>query len=324
MPRVSVIVPTYRRARFLSQAIASVVTQSYTDFEVIIVDDASNDDTENVVSRFSDPRIRYIKHETNKGGAAARNTGIKNAIGDFIAFLDDDDEWLPEKLRRQVEVLCSSSRKCGCVYTGCVKVERESGRILQQKIPTQSGDISDSLLRKNCICSTSSVLLRRECLDKVGLFDEKLPSYQDYDMWIRISKHFDFENIPEPLFIYYLHEIKIWKNCDAISAGLGLMIKKYGVKPWSVWKHFGYYGYLEVGILYCQNGDPRKGRGAYLMAIKLCPYQLKAYVLFAVSVFGAGFLAKLTAIRKKRSIVFEAIEVRSWSAQRKRSEKRAQ
>src|SRR5258705_13939604 len=105
MSQVSVVIPTHNRSEFLRSAIASVLGQTYQDFELIVVDDASTDSTAEVVVSFNDSRIKFIRHQTNQGGSAARNTGIRASKCDYIAFLDDDDEWSPRKLSKQVEVL---------------------------------------------------------------------------------------------------------------------------------------------------------------------------------------------------------------------------
>src|SRR5262245_40242735 len=216
MPEVSVIIPTHNRACFLRDAITSVLNQTFQEFEIIVVDDASCENTSEVVASFHDKRIRLIRHATNKGGSAARNTGILASTCNFIAFLDDDDEWLPDKLAKQMNIFCSSLAEVGCVYTGCVMVNRDNGRVIDQRIPTKRGNLSKDLLRSNCVGGTSSVLLKKTCLQKVGLFDEMLPRSQDYDLWIRIANEFLFEYVPEPLFKYYVHENKISTNLDAI------------------------------------------------------------------------------------------------------------
>ena len=117
MPAVSVIIPTYNRAEFLRLAITSVLNQTFQDFEIIVVDDASEDHTHEVMNNLNDKRIKYIRHEVNKRVSAARNTGVLHSSGDYIAFLDDDDEWLPSKLQRQVALLEDSTSTCGGVYT---------------------------------------------------------------------------------------------------------------------------------------------------------------------------------------------------------------
>jgi glycosyltransferase involved in cell wall biosynthesis len=284
---------------FLRGAIASVLNQTFRDLEVIVVDDASNDTTLDVVSGFSDPRIRYVRHELQKGGAAARNTGIRRTAGEYIAFLDDDDEWFPEKLNLQVVLLDRSSSEVGAVYTGCIKVDHTSGKVLSQKTPTHRGDLHQRFLVKNCVTSTSSVVLRRQCLESVGLFDETLPSSQDHDMWIRISRGFHFESIPEPLFRYRVHEDKISTNLEACEDGIRRMIDKHGSHT-SVWKrNFGYQGYIEIATLCCLRGDSGRAREAYLNAIRMFPFGIQAYLALCLCLVGTGAVTKTLAMKQR-------------------------
>src|SRR5215471_7855638 len=141
MPKVSVIIPTHNRAEFLRSAITSVLNQTYQDFEIIVVDDASTDKTPEVVASFHDGKIKYIRHDANKGDAGSRNTGIRNSSGDFLAFLDDDDEWLPEKLQMQVGLLRNSRVKVGGVYTGSLRIDKTTGKILAIDIAGKRGDL---------------------------------------------------------------------------------------------------------------------------------------------------------------------------------------
>src|SRR5262249_34375929 len=141
MPQVSVIIPTHNRAKSLQAAITSVLNQTYRDFEIIVVDDASKDNTEHVVRRFRDERIKYIRCAVNKGEAGARNKGVKASAADYIAFLDDDDEWLPRKLELQVALMDSCSLKVGGVYSGYVEIDKTTGRIIGETIPIKRGDI---------------------------------------------------------------------------------------------------------------------------------------------------------------------------------------
>jgi glycosyltransferase involved in cell wall biosynthesis len=255
------------------------------------------DNTSQVVSNFRDSRIKYIRHETNKGAPAARNTGIKISSGQYIAFLDDDDEWLPEKLRMQVKLLENTSERIGCVYTGCFFVDRNTGKIVFQYIPSKRGDLSDELVVRNCIGATSTPLLRRECFERVGLFDENLPSYQDYDMWIRISKEFHFEYIKESLVRSYMHENQITTNPAAISKGFELMLMKYGHFP-SLRRTLS-YRYLIMGIFYCYSNDIKGGRRMFLKAIKLHPFEIKHYFNLGLSLLGADNFRKLKELKGK-------------------------
>ena len=125
MPKVSVVIPTYNRPEFLGAAISSVLNQTFQDWELLVVDDASENDTEEVVDGFGDHRLRWFRHEKRIGGSAARNTGIVNSVGAYVAFLDDDDEWLPDKLRLQVELLRKES---GC-SRNCLRRLHSRGQI---------------------------------------------------------------------------------------------------------------------------------------------------------------------------------------------------
>ena len=177
-PLVSVIIPTYNRASLLKRAIESVLNQEFEDFELIVVDDASQDRTPKVIESFKDGRIRYLRLKKNSGGPVARNTGIKKARGKFIALLDDDDEWLPNRLSVQIEKFETLEKKVGVVYGGFYYVSQENGRIIGKRFPRYRGNVYHHLLRENFIGSPT-LLIRRECFKKAGLFDPKLSSSQD-------------------------------------------------------------------------------------------------------------------------------------------------
>jgi glycosyltransferase involved in cell wall biosynthesis len=276
------------------------LNQTFQDFELIVVDDASAENSFEVVASFHDDRIKFIRHETRKGGSAARNTGILNSTGDYIAFLDDDDEWLPEKLAKQMKVLLASPKEVGCVSTGCVDVSSSTGRILGEYVPKKRGNLSKDLLVANCVGSTSSVLLKRECLERTGLFDESLPCSQDYDLWIRISKEFLFECVREPLFKYRIHQNKISTNLEALTKGTEIMAAKYRDYPLSYYRE----QYVDIGIMYCLAGDVHKGRIAFLEAIKLFPFQVRSYFNFCLSLLGAETFRKLKEAERKISAAF--------------------
>ena len=150
MSQVSVIIPTHNRARFLREAISSVLNQTFQDFEILVVDDASDDNTREVVAGFEDIRIKYFRHDTNRGGSAARNTGIRNSMCSYIAFLDDDDEWFPEKLGKQMELLLASDPKVGAVYTGYLDVDKATGQVIGEQLPSRRGNLPTSLSRELC------------------------------------------------------------------------------------------------------------------------------------------------------------------------------
>ena len=187
MPKVSVIIPTYNRSNFLRAAVQSVLNQTFTDFDIVIVDDASEDDTQAVVASFSDDRIKCIRHPLNRQIAATRNTGMVNSGGEYIAFLDDDDQWLPEKLAKQVAILDGSASSVGAVYTAFDQVDVATKDVLRTIRPGKRGHILHELCIRNWIGTASTVCLRRRCLDEVGLFDESVAFGEEYDMWIRLA-----------------------------------------------------------------------------------------------------------------------------------------
>ncbi len=281
MPKVSVIIPTCNRADFLRTALESVQQQTFRDFETLVIDDASQDHTPEVVRSFTSMPVRYFRHETRKGGAAARNTGIVNAYGCYLAFLDDDDEWLPEKLHLQVDLLDHSPAEVGIVYTGYVIIERGSGREIARKVPLRRGRIASFLFEENSVGGTSSVMIRKECFATVGLFDEQLPSFQDYDLWIRLAQEFQFDYVQGPLLKYYVHERKIWTDLEALDIGMEILLKKYHY-PRGLKKTCSYY-YRFLGNQYRQRGDLTKARRAYAKAVKLYPVNIKHGVRLVLS-----------------------------------------
>lgn len=295
-PLVSVIIPTYNRAHLVERAINSVLNQTYQDFEIIVVDDCSNDDTEAVIKRFHDPRIRYIRHEKNQGGSAARNTGIRAAHGEIIAFLDSDDEWMPEKLFEQVRVL-REDPNCDAVYTDIYFVH-EDGKMITHRFPKVNGNIYYELLKKNVVGTTSTVLLRRQCFDTVGLFDESLPSCQDWDMWIRISKNYKFRKIDKPLVKYKWHQVQISKNIEAVQRGHEKIMEKYKEEICALGCHIESMHYFHLGNLLCHLGKIEQGRKYLFKAVLKSPLQLKNSIYLLSACLGKKAFEKLARIKR--------------------------
>ena len=204
-PIVSVIIPTFNRANLLISAIKSVLNQTIEDFELIIVDDASTDDTQQKVAAIDDPRIRYILQEKNLGECGTRNTGLGAVQGQYIAFLDSDDEWLPNKLEKQLNMFKSAPDEVGVVYSW-LKVINDQGAIVRMRKPAINGDVQDFLLYKNLVGTPSTVMIKKECIEPDLQFDTNLRCCGDWDMWLQISKNFRFEVIPEPLALYRDHD----------------------------------------------------------------------------------------------------------------------
>jgi len=276
MAEVSVIIPTYNRADLLRAAITSVLNQTFQDFEIIVVDDASDDHTPAVVSGFNDDRITYIRHDKTGGEAKARNTGVINSGAEYIAFLDDDDEWLPEKLELEINLLKNCSQVVGGVYTGIIRVDRACGKTLSCRIPDQRGDIYHHMIFGNVVGTPSTVLLRKECFSKVGLFDENIAYGLDYDMWIRISKEYHFECISAPLVKYYMHGNQISNQKGIVNDGLESLLIKYE-KLFRLNRRVFSQSYFDLGYCFRQEKNCRKALGAILKAIKIYPFGFRNY-----------------------------------------------
>ena len=281
-PKVSVVIPTKNRANYLSSAIQSVLRQTFKDLEIIVVDGASTDNTK-VVSKFADKRIRYVHQKKDRGQSASRNLGIKCSRGKFIAFLDDDDLWMPTKLERQLKII-SKNPKIGLVCTGALVFENNS-KILGSRIPDRKGNIFPDILKRNYIGNCSSVLIKKECLDKVGLFDENLKVCEDFDLWIRLTKYYEIDYLQEPLILLRLHEKRISTDIDRILRTNKSLFKKYVKDLRKLQKIRGFWHY-RFGRLYCKCGKAAEGRKEFMKAIGNNPFSIMYYVSLLASLFG--------------------------------------
>lgn len=223
MPKVSVIIPTYNRARYICRAINSVLNQTFTDYEIIIVDDGSTDNTREVLAQYGN-RIVYLS-QSNKGISASRNRGISAAQGEYIAFLDSDDEWLPEKLTIQVDMLDKNER-LGLACSRMLILDSD-GKQRGYKPEERTGRNFRELIEIGGDLPTSTVMTRKACFDKVGVFDETLPPMEDFEMWVRIASRYDIYMMPEKvLAYYYTHDHQITKNTTLVYEATVKLDKK--------------------------------------------------------------------------------------------------
>lgn len=201
-PTTSAVIPTYNRTDLLPDAIECVLGQTYEDFECIVVDDGSDEDTASVLEQFDDPRIKYVEHEENRGLSAAVNTGAEASNGDYIAFLDDDDRWLPEKLEKQLDLIERLSDDVGLVYCW-MDYYRGTGEKYRENHAELSGNIFEELLDTQRIGNNSTIFVRSEVFEAVGGFDESLPRGVDGDFLRRVARKFEIDYVPEVLVEYY-------------------------------------------------------------------------------------------------------------------------
>jgi glycosyltransferase involved in cell wall biosynthesis len=212
VPRVSVVIPLYNRAHTIERALGSVARQSFGDFEIVVVDDASRDGGAEKIAGF-DPRLRILRHPANRGAAAARNTGIKAAQGDYVAFLDSDDEWLPEKLGTQMGVL--DRGRHDAAVTAFILIDERSGRREVVRAPFR-GDPRRSLLLGCAVSPGSTLIGRRDYFLDGRLFDEQLRRLEDWDWLLAYVRERDLALIDEPLAI--IHGNAAAHGADVLAA----------------------------------------------------------------------------------------------------------
>ncbi len=272
MARVSVIIPTYNRAQYIAQAVDSVLAQSYKDYEIVIVDDGSTDNTREVIEGYS--TVRYIA-QSNRGEAGARNTGIRNTTGEYLAFLDADDTFLPAMLETQVALL-ESDPDVAVAYSD-VNLSDERGQVrgrLSSVIPggKVSGHVFEALVRGNFL-TVNSVLVRRAVLKRVGLFEETIRTFPDWDLWLRIAAEYPFLYQDVPLANYRMHSQMV--SQDRVRMWQGALAVRTRIITWPAFQACSppsrQYCYYQLGLLNCLVGDMRKGRSYLWRAMRSTP-----------------------------------------------------
>lgn len=211
-PKVSVIICTYNRAEYLPVAIKSVLAQTFNDYEIIIVDDASNDNTENLVKPYmvEKSNIKYYKNEQNLGISKSRNKAVNLATGEYIAMLDSDDYWTDKnKLQKQTDILEKDS-SIGLVGSSILTVRKNKSKIKEIFYNTNDKDIRENILVKNQFAQ-SSILFRKNIFTEVGGYNENYEVAEDLDLWLRIGKKYKFANLKETTVAYMMHSAGISK-----------------------------------------------------------------------------------------------------------------
>jgi glycosyltransferase involved in cell wall biosynthesis len=279
--KVSVVLPTYNRPDLLPRAIDSVLNQTYRSFELIIVDDSSETNTQQVVGEYDDCRIRYVEHKENQGGAAARNTGINRATGDYIAFLDDDDEWRPTKLEKQVSAIEQQPSDVGLVYCW-MNYYAQSGELKRKYHPTYQGYVFPHVLDGQRIGGCPTLLVRREVVQEVNGFDEAVYRGHDGDFIRRVCKEYKVTCVSEVLVNVYVdhghdristnnrydvkHEINAHKTK---LRKFKTELESYPVRTANI--------YSDMAYLYAKIGHFRKCATYYKKSIKISPDSIFIY-----------------------------------------------
>lgn len=285
-PMISIIVPTYNRAHLLSRAIQSILSQSYLCYEVLIVDDNSTDNTTKIVQQFADERIRYFQNETNLGVSATRNKGIVNALGKYVTFLDDDDEYGSSFLKKTVGCMESCQEDIGFCWSGYQHVQDTSeGEVfLKERVFKKN---PNNKLQYTSSSTGYGLTIRRKCFDQIGLFDEKLRAVVDVDILFRLGEHYDYLIIPEPLIIKHHHSGDQLTNVNKQRAEcLKLVIMKYlhvlNEHPACLIEMC-----KKSAEMFYQIDDKTNGRAMIRLMLKTNPIRLKSWKsLFCLESFG--------------------------------------
>lgn len=296
MPKVSVVIPAYNCGEFISAAIESALNQTYRDYEIIVVNDGSTDHTGEILKGYNG-KIRLFSQE-NAGPSRARNLAISKAQGEYIAFLDADDIWLPQKLEKQVNILDSHplvGLVCSNAYITKDKISTKKKFFCHNQ---PKGRVLKYLFINNFII-TSTVITRLDCFRKLGLFNLALPPAADYDMWLRISEFFDVEYINIPLVRHrelggisrdrvksFLNQLvilnKVLKRHPELRKTLGKKVDYRFAET-----HYG------LGRAYFFQSKPVPSREEFVKSIKLFPFFGKSYIFYLVTFFNVALIKKL-------------------------------
>ncbi len=272
--KVSVIIPTFERNVALKRAVESVLNQTFKEFEIIVINDSPNEkETIALLNEFNDKRIKYFRNTRKKGGNGARNTGIVNSKCDYIAFLDDDDEWLENKLQDQYDYLKNNDEELGGVWSGFLRLEDEMWKAYNNFIFSNAVSFSKEIIFGNIsLCASSNLMIKKEVINKIGLFDESLLRHQDLDFVIRILRSFKLQylniihlkvypsGISNPFILERVHKQFLNKIVPELS--------KFNNKEKKIFFTHKYYTFAK---LFSRNGNTLK---TLIYLIKIHRYKL--------------------------------------------------
>lgn len=295
-PKVTVIMPTYNRANTLKTAIDSVLCQTYKNIELIVIDDASTDNTQSILKSISDSRFIYLtitkSHEgqDNRRANIARNKGLLRSAGVYISFQDSDDVWHSDKLEKQVNFFSKQSSDVGVVYSSFWRTTNNKRNLIPSKSQyPKDGDLRKALLYGNFIGGIM-LLIRKECFDKVGLMDERFPKYQDWELLLRISEHYKFSYLDEPLAETYELKDSIAKVPRSKYIALKLLLEKFNNlferEPKAYSRHLATLARLSLAL---DEGSTQEARTYSKQALSLNILNPNAYLAYALSLMGKRF-----------------------------------
>lgn len=309
MARVSVVIPTHNRGHLIGQALDSVLAQTYRDFEVIVVDDGSTDDTLSVLDEYKE-RIRVIRQpHRGQAGSHARNAGIREATGEFIAFLDSDDLWLPAKLERQMALL-DADPHLAWVYCDSEAFDSNTGRLIYRHSVNHhlyEGDVLENLFVQNFI-PLVTIVVRRDVFSQVGDF-WPTPKVTDWDMVLRIAANYPIRLVPEVLAHVRMHQKRVTESLSgrrAYEAGLRVIERAIAREPTRLGpskKQAVAQLSLQTGRMLARDGHLTEARRMFARAVRSTPGNPELYVHWLGSLMGGPFLE--AGIRLRRWVRYQ-------------------
>lgn len=305
IPLVSVIIPTYNSADFIEKALESVFRQTYQNFEILVIDDGSTDTTKIILEKYRD-RIRYYYQE-NTGPAGARNRGIRMALGEYIAFLDADDIWLPTKLEKQV-ALFEQRENLGMVTTGVCSFDENGvfGFSTGKRNKLMKGDIVRNIFLKSDV-GTPTVMVRKRIFESIGYFEENIHQAEDDNMWIRIAAHYDVELIDETLVRVRNHPLRITLNkselLESVQKNIQLLKTKYGDTvrkriEKAIPRKISHVQFA-IGYGHYENGDYNRARKAFARGAYYRIWFWKNPFYFMLTLMPSPLVTLLRSFKKK-------------------------
>jgi glycosyltransferase involved in cell wall biosynthesis len=261
VPKVSVVIPAFNAERYLRETLDSVLAQTCRDLEVVVVDDGSTDATREIAASYGEP-VRCVP-QANAGPSPARNRGIREARGEFVAFVDSDDLWLPEKLAEQMPLFDGEGR-VGLVYCHGERIDADGSPIPTQTARKPTGRVFlDFLLRNHC--PTSGVVVRRECFERCGTFPEDFIWAEDWHLWLRIARHYEFQAVQRVLVRHRMHGSALTGQIEKAYLGArgvleGALTDEDGPEARAACRRGIHRLDRDQGLLWLGLGEPRKAR----------------------------------------------------------------
>lgn len=303
-PKVSIIITTYNREIYLKETISSILSQSYGNFELIIIDDGSTDNSKEVISSFVDERIIYY-YQQNKGQNSARNKGMSLSQGEYIAHVDSDDLWKSTKLEKQVHIL-NKKKDIDLVYCGTRLIDNKGFFIKKLKIHKHNGFVLDKLLMSNFLYNGSNILFRKSCLEKVTCFDESVNRMTDWQFYLNFAIFYKFYSIPEYLVLYRIHDTNMSINYKKYEKNGFKILHKIFKEP-IVKKRYSHLKRLAYAMRYrflahrcLELNKTRELRQYVIKAINISPdilYKSNILLIFCLSFCSQWLLNSVRSLR---------------------------